>query len=212
MSLSAASQEIYAKLLNAKLGDIKKIAKTIKKNHVMAEELWSVPEQASRLLAVLILDKKYLTQEKIEQMIQDIAQHSYDEKNQLTEWLMANQLMKSKKTIALLESWQSHSLSLLRRLFWYHQARLRWTGQTPPENTLTLLPIIETNMFNETPEVQWAMNFCAAQVGIHDHQYTDRCIALGEKAGLYKDEPFTKGCTPNYLPEFIRIEFDKKYG
>ena len=64
-------------------------------------------------------------------------------------------------------------------------------------------------MAGEEPEVQWAMNFAAGQIGIHETEYRRRCVKLGEKLGLYKDEPFSRGCTPNYLPEFIRIEAEK---
>jgi len=33
---------------------------------------------------------------------------------------------------------------------------------------------------------------------------------LGEKTGLYKDEMVSRDCTPNYLPEFIAIEVNKR--
>ncbi|MEL6134457.1 MAG: hypothetical protein AAFR59_13930 [Bacteroidota bacterium] len=36
-----------------------------------------------------------------------------------------------------------------------------------------------------------------------------RYMATGEKTGLYKDEVVSKGCTPNYLPEFIAMEAAK---
>lgn len=62
----------------------------------------------------------------------------------------------------------------------------------------------------EQPEVQWAMNLTAGWIGVYDEAYRARCIQLGEKAGLYKDEKVSKGCTPNYLPEFIAIEVNKR--
>jgi len=61
--------------------------------------------------------------------------HSLIERNQLMDWLMANQLVKDKKTIALIESWENSPSALQRRVFWYYQARMRWTGQAPPANT-----------------------------------------------------------------------------
>lgn len=54
------------------------------------------------------------------------------------------------------------------------------------------------------------MNFTAGWIGIFDKQYRERCIAIGEKMGLYKGEMISKGCTPNYLPEFIAIEANKR--
>ena len=127
----------------------------------------------------------------------------------ILDWLLANQLTKDKKTVALLESWEKAKAPLLRRLFWYHQARLRWTGKTPPDNTGDLLDALERNMAKAEPEVQWAMNFTAGQIGIHEPDHRARCVALGERLGLYKDDPVSPGCTPDYLPEFIRIEVGK---
>jgi hypothetical protein len=54
------------------------------------------------------------------------------------------------------------------------------------------------------------MNFTAAQIGIFQPEYRSRCIALGERTGLYKDDIVAKGCTPNYLPELISIQVSKR--
>ena len=86
---------------------------------------------------------------------------------------------------------------------------MRWVGQTPPPNTEALLSRIEDQIDNEVPEVQWAMNFTAAQIGIFQENYRLRCISLGERSGLYKDEMVAKNCTPNYLPKFIAIQVAK---
>ena len=195
---------------SAKLGDIKKRGKEIKRDHELAKELWSMGGFRLRLLATLIFDKKLLTQDVIEQLAADMLQHDENERNQLADWLLANQLMKAKKTVDLVTTWEDHDSPMLRRLFWYHQARLRWTGQTPPENSSELLDSLERDMANAPSEVQWAMNFCACQIGVHEPQFRSRCIELGEKTGLYKDEPVAKNCTPSYLPEFIRIEVAKR--
>lgn len=212
MPLSKNAENIADELSQPeiRLGDIKKLAKEIKSDHSLALELWSTKQHNLRLLSVLILDKKQLEPHNIETMIDDLSCHSYDERNQITEWLLANQLTKSKRTLAFIEQWQDHSYPLLRRLFWYHQARLRWTGKTPHDNTLVLLAKIESSIGNEEPEVQWVMNFCAAWIGLFEPSYRDRCIQLGLKHQLYADEKVSAGCTPSYLPEFIRIEAAKR--
>ncbi|WP_405142648.1 DNA alkylation repair protein [Paenibacillus sp. FSL H7-0942] len=200
-------QQINSK---TKLGELRKIAKDIKKDHELAMELWSTEAFLPRLLAILIMDKKLLSQELLNKFDNDMQTHTFDERNNLMDWLMANQLTKDKKTIVLMESWEKSPSALQRRAFWYYQARLRWTGQTPPDNTEDLLSAIEANITQEESEVQWAMNFIAGWIGIYDQKYRARCIKLGENTGLYKDEMVSKGCTPNYLPEFIAIEVNKR--
>lgn len=211
MNLSIKAQSIVSEFSHekTKFGDLKKKAKEIKNDHDLAMELWSTGEYHLRLLATLILDKKCLTQETINQLASDMLTHEQDQRNQLADWFLANQLMKDKRTIALLNTWENNPLIILRRLFWYYQARLRWTGQVPPENSADLLDSLESHMADEKPDVQWAMNFCAGQIGIHESKYRSRCIKLGEKSGLYKDEVVARNCTPSYLPEFISIEVAK---
>ena len=211
MKLSAKSKEIYNQIntQTTKLGDLRKIAKSIKKDHDIAMDLWSTGEFLPRQLAILIMDKKMLDQKLIDELDNEIQHHDEEERNQLIDWLMANQLTKDKKTIALILSWENSPSSLQRRVFWYYQARLRWMGNTNHNNTENLLESIESNLMKERPEVQWAMNFTAGQIGKWQEEYRSRCISIGEETGLYKDEIVAKGCTPTYLPKFISFEVEK---
>ncbi|MDY0196516.1 MAG: hypothetical protein RBR68_01745 [Tenuifilaceae bacterium] len=211
MKLSTKSENILKQISdkNTKLGDLRKIAKEIRKDHQLAIELWSAEHFFARQLAILIMDKKLLTEEVINKLVADINQHNEKEKLQLIDWLMANQLTKDKKTLALIESWEDNQSSLKRRIFWYYQGRLRWTGQPQPDSE-KLLSKIENEIEKEQPEVQWAMNFLAGWIGVYEKEYRERCVALGEKTGLYKGKMVSKGCTPEYLPEFIAIESNKR--
>lgn len=211
MKLSTKAEKILSQINDkTKLGDIKKIANDIKKDHDLAIELWATGKYVARLLAVLIFDKKLLSQEFIDKLDNDIKKDKEGERNQLFDWLMANQLTNDKKTVALMDSWENSPSSLQRRIYWYYQGRLRWMGKTPPTNNDELLSKIEKQIQKEEPEVQWAMNFTAGWIGVYDKKNRKRCIALGEKTGLYKGKMVTKGCTPEYLPEFIAIESNKR--
>ena len=212
MALSPKAAKIVSqfKKEDPKLGEVKKLGKEIKRDHDLAMDLWSSGEYFPRLLATLILDTKLLTQEVIDELASDLRDCEEDQRNQIADWLLANQLMKSAKTKALLVTWEKDPSPTLRRLFWYHQARLRWTGQAPPDNSEALMASLEKDLAGEEPEVQWTMNFCAGWIGIYEPEYRARCIQLGETLGLYKGEPVSKNCTPSYLPEFIRIEVAKR--
>lgn len=211
MKLSPKAERVFGQInATTKLGDLRKIANEIKKDHELAVELWSAGRVLPRLLAILIMDKKRFSQDFINGLDKDMQAHPSEERNQLMDWLMANQLTKDKKIIALIQSWESSPSPLQRRVFWYYQARLRWTGQTPPANSPELLTKIEANIANEAPEVQWAMNFTAGWIGVYEKKYRSRCVMIGEKTGLYKGEMVSKGCTPDYLPEFIAIESNKR--
>lgn len=212
MALSARAMHLVAELTHGtpRLGDLKQRGKALKHDHELALELWSTGEYAPRLLATLIFDAKRLSEHLIDQLAADMLQHGIEERTQWADWLLANQLTKTRKLAALVATWEHNPSPVLRRLFWYHQARLRWTGQTPPANSAALLDSLEHAMAHAEPDVQWAMNFCAAQIGVHEPAFRARCIQLGEAVGLYKEERVAKNCTPSYLPEFIRIEVAKR--
>ena len=194
---------------NTKLGDLRTIAKEVKKDQQLAMELWASKLVHARQLAILIMDVKLLTKEIIDTLVSDMEQHSQSDQLHLIDWLLANQLTKSKETIALMERWGDSPSPLKRRTYWYYQARLRWVGQIPPPNSEELLSKVETRIEKEVPDVQWAMNFTTAQIGIFEEKYRSRCIAVGERTGLYKDEVVAKNCTPNYLPQLIAIQVAK---
>ena len=52
-------------------------------------------------------------------------------------------------------------------------------------------------------EVQWTMNSCLAGIGIHFPKYRKRAIAIGERLGIYRDYPVSKGCTSPFAPIWI---------
>ncbi|MCE3279973.1 MAG: hypothetical protein K0S44_2164 [Bacteroidetes bacterium] len=212
MKLSLKAENILGKINSktTKLGDLRTIAKEINKDHNLAMELWSTGDYLPRQLSILIMDKKLLSREFIDKLDKDIQKHKSEEQTQLIDWLMANQFSKDKKLVALMESWENSPSALQRRIFWYYQGRLRWMGQAPPPNTEHLLASVEAKMESEKPEVQWAMNFTTAQIGVHQPEYRSRCIAIGKRIGLYKDEMVSRGCTPNYLPDYISIEVAKR--
>ncbi|MBT8146860.1 MAG: DNA alkylation repair protein [Gammaproteobacteria bacterium] len=212
MGTSERVEKIVSRLgKTPKFGDIKKLAREVKVDHELALELWSSGNYYLRLLSALIFDKKLLEESDFELFASDLLTHEEDERNQLSDWLLANQLTKDKKHVALLETWQENPSPVLRRWFWYHQARLRWMGRTPPpQNSAELLNVLQEKMGDEEPGVQWAMNFCAGWIGIFEPELRPRCIKLGKKLGLYEHDPVARNCTPSYLPEFIRIEVAKR--
>jgi len=211
MNLSPRARELYDQVsgdTTAK-GAIKKLAKVVKTDHGLALELWGTGELHTRMLAVLIMDRKLLDQALLDTLCEDLLIHEPDQQTRAMEWLMANQLMKSAGGLRLIGSWEHSAVALQRRTFWYHQARLRWTGKAPPDNTEYLLDALDARLADEEPAVQWAMNFLAAWVGIYQPEHRERCVALGERLGLYRDQVVPKNCVPNYLPEFIRIQSAK---
>jgi 3-methyladenine DNA glycosylase AlkD len=58
-------------------------------------------------------------------------------------------------------------------------------------------------MANAPAPAQWTMNYCLAEIGIHFPELRERAIAIGERLGLYRDYPCSKGCTSPFAPIWI---------
>jgi 3-methyladenine DNA glycosylase AlkD len=63
-----------------------------------------------------------------------------------------------------------------------------------------LLDRVEAEMAGAVPEVQWTMNYTLTVIGIHIPKLRKRAIAIGEKLGIYRDYPVSKGCTSPFAP------------
>ena len=67
-----------------------------------------------------------------------------------------------------------------------------------------LLDRIESEMGDVAPEAQWTMNNTLAGIGIHFPDHRERALAIGEKLGVYRDYPVSKGCTSPFAPTWIK--------
>ena len=47
------------------------------------------------------------------------------------------------------------------------------------------------------------MNYCLAEIGINFPEHRERAIAIGEKLGVLRDYPVSKGCVSPYAPIWI---------
>ncbi len=66
-----------------------------------------------------------------------------------------------------------------------------------------ILDRLESERGKAVPQVQWTMNSALDQIGIQFPELRDRAIAIGEKLGIYRDYPVSKGCTSPFAPIWI---------
>ena len=66
-----------------------------------------------------------------------------------------------------------------------------------------LLDQIEKEMPTVLPEIQWTMNTALAYIGIYHPKHRKRAIDIGDKLGIYRDYPVSKGCTSPFAPVWI---------
>lgn len=204
------AQQLIDRLNSTKpnLTQIRAIAKEYGKNQEIADELWKHGEANARLLALLIVDLKAINTGSIENMISDIESADKQDQGQVCDWMIANVIMKKSSLKNEAMKWLSEESIIKQRVFWSVQARtIKAENQ---ELNRQLLEALEKRMAVADEMVQGMMNWCAAQIGIEDEALRGRCIQLGERLGLYKDYPVSKGCTSPYLPIWIEAMVGRK--
>ena len=190
------------------LTQLRAIAKDLGKRQEIASYLWQHGGTSAQLLALLIMDLKALSPESIERMLADIATAAEQDQRQLCDWLIANVIMKKSALKNTALQWRTEPSSLKQRVFWSVQARTVSADQR--ERNAQLITALEHDMAGADEKVQEVMNWCTAQIGIADPELRERCVALGERLGLYKDYPVSKGCTSPYLPIWIESVVGKQ--
>jgi len=129
---------------------------------------------------------------------------------QVADWLHSHVVKEHPDKESLRKKWMASGDSMAARAGWRLTAGR--VAKSPegrvaksPEglDLAALLDRIESEMGVAAPEVQWTMNFCLAEIGIHFPKYRKRALAIGESLGIYRDYPCSKGCTSPFAPIWI---------
>jgi 3-methyladenine DNA glycosylase AlkD len=179
-----------------KLGDIRTLARKLKTDYELALKLWDTGNVDAQLLATLIMEPQSLSANELDRMTRSVTF------TQVADWLNAYVVKDHPEKESLREKWMKAKDRWAARAGWNLTAS-RVNEHAGDLDLPALLERIETEMPKARPEVQWTMNNTLAAIGIHHAKHRKRAIAIGEKIGLYRDWPVSKGCTPPYVPVWI---------
>lgn len=180
-----------------KMGDIRKIAAKIKSDDKLATALWATGNLEARLLAILLIKPKSLSRADLDRMVRE------GDCAQVADWLTSYIVKKHAEKESLREGWMDDDHPWAARAGWSLTSER--IGQSPDGlDVKALLDRLEAEIADAPAPVQWTMNFCLAGIGIHNPKLRKRAIAIGEKLGLYRDYPVSKGCTSPFAPIWIQ--------
>ena len=74
-----------------------------------------------------------------------------------------------------------------------------------------LLARLDKEMPKAPEPTRWTRNSCLTGIGIHLPEHRERAMAIGEKDGLYRHWPISKGRTSPFVPAWI-AEMVKRQG
>lgn len=179
------------------MGDIRALAKKIKINHELAIELWNTGNIDAQLLSILLIKLRNLSGDDIDRMVRMISFA------QVADWFNAYIVKLYPEKESLREMWMDSENAMAARAGWSLTSG-RIARDPEGLNIPALLDRIESQMAGAAPEVQWTMNSALAQIGICMPEHRERALAIGERLGIYRDYPVSKGCTSPFAPIWIR--------
>jgi 3-methyladenine DNA glycosylase AlkD len=179
-----------------KMGDIRNIARAIKSDHDLGLRLWQTGNLDAQLLAVLILRPRLLSEDELEQMVASV------DYAQLADWLNSYVVKQHPAKEALRQRWMHSDHPWLARAGW--SLTTERVNKDPDGLDLSaLLDRIENEMGSAPEPTQWTMNFCLGSIGIAFAEHRQRALEIGERLGVYRNYPCSKGCTSPFVPIWI---------
>jgi len=186
-----------------KHGDIRVLAKKIGANHELAMSLWKTGNVDAQLLAILLMKPKDLTAKEVDRLVRTVTIPW------VADWLNNYIIKQHADKETLRQKWMADKNRWAARAGWHLTAE-RVVKSPEGLDAEALLDRIESEMADAAPEVQWTMNNTLAEIGIHFPKLRKRAIAIGERLGIYRDYPVSKGCTSPFAPVWIQAMVSRK--
>jgi 3-methyladenine DNA glycosylase AlkD len=183
-----------------KHGDIRVLAKKIKADHKLAMSLWETGNIDAQYLAILLIKPKDLSAKEVDRLVRSVTF------GWVADWLTNYVVKQHPDKETLRQEWMATDHRWAARAGWSLTAA-RVVKSPEGLDLPALLDRIESEMGTADPVVQWTMNSALAEIGIHFPKLRNRAIAIGEKLGIYRDYPVSKGCTSPFAPIWINRPF-----
>lgn len=178
------------------LGKLRALAKRLKTQQELAHKLWDTGDTAARLLAILVCRPKAFERDELDVMLRQAGIPK------VHDWLVNYVVKKSPHSEELRRSWFADPDPVVASAGWALTSE-RVAKQPEGLDLAALLDVIEAEMKDAPDRLQWAMNYCLAQIGIEHAEHRARAIGIGERLEVLKDYPTPPNCTSPFAPAWI---------
>lgn len=179
------------------LTKLRAVAKDVKKQPELARGLWDTGESAPRLVAILLSKPKDFTADEYDSMLREARTPK------VLDWLVNYLVKKSPVVEELRVRWFDDADVNVASAGWELTSE-RVVKKPEGIDLEGLLDQIEAEMVDAPDRLQWAMNTCLAQIGIHHPDLRERALSIGERLEVLKDYPTAPNCISPFAPIWIR--------
>jgi len=188
------------------LSKLRALAKQLKTQQDLAGELWETDDTAARLLAILICRPRAFERDELDTMLRETRAPK------VHDWFVNYVVKKNPHSEELRLAWFTDPDPVVASAGWALTTE-RVAKKPEGLDLAGLLDAIEAEMKTAPDRLQWAMNHCLAQIGIHHAEHRARAIGIGERLEVLKDYPTPPNCTspfaPIWITEMVRRQQEK---
>jgi 3-methyladenine DNA glycosylase AlkD len=186
-----------SKALGVKLPEIRKLAKTIKKDHKLALALWDTQIHEARILASMIADPKQVTSELMNSWTGDF--YSWD----ICDQVCGNLFDRTPFAIDKAIEYSAHEQEFVKRAGFVLMAEYAIHNKTAPDEVfINLFPIMEREAWDNRNFVKKAVNWALRQIGKRNNIL--RVKAINTARNIYNQPAKSaKWIAKNALDELI---------
>ncbi len=200
----AALEDPKMRAANEKRGDdhginlsrMRALAKKIKTDQPLAQELWATGETPARLLALLICRPRDFTADELDAMLRETRPPK------VNDWFVNYVAKKTSLAEELRLRWFDDADPTVAAAAW-SLTTVRVMKAADGLDLAHLLDLIERDMKDAPSRLQWSMNETLANIGIFHPEYRARALAIGERLQVLADYPTAPGCTSPFAPLWI---------
>lgn len=200
----AALEDPKMRAANEKRGDdhgmnlsrLRAVAKKIKTDQPLAQELWGTGETSARLLALLICRPRDFTADELDAMIRETRPPK------VNDWFVNYVAKKTPLAEEMRLRWFDDADATVAAAAW-SLTSVRVAKDPEGLDLSHLLDLIERDMKDAPSRLQWSMNETLATIGIHHPSLRARALDIGERLQVLADYPTAPGCTSPFAPLWI---------
>ncbi len=200
----AALEDPKMRAANEKRGDdhglnlsrLRALAKRIKTDQPLAQDLWSTGDTAARLLALLICTPKDFTADELDAMLRETRPPK------VNDWFVNYVAKKSPIAEEVRMRWFDDADPTVAAAAWSLTTQ-RVAKDAEGLDLDHLLDLIERDLRDAPKRLQWSMNETLANIGIFHPELRERALAIGERLQVLADYPTAPGCTSPFAPAWI---------
>lgn len=161
--------------------DLRKLAKEIGKNHLLAQELWEIDTRETRILATMIDDPEEVTEEQMERWVRDF---DYWE---ICDQCCANLFSKTRFAYRKAVEWSSRDEEFVKRAGFVLMARLaladKKAGDKVFEEFLSVVKREAIDGYDERHYVKKAVSWALRQIGKRNIYLNKKAIGIAKEIG-----------------------------